>query len=56
MKTVTLRLRVEPELKKELLQAIKNGKDSSVSELIRTALNEFLKKKHGEELYPEPSI
>jgi len=43
MKTVMLRLRIEPEFKEQLEEAVRNGKAASMSELIRKAVNEFLK-------------
>jgi len=41
-KTVMLRLRVEPEFKQQLQNAIAEGKAESMSELIRKAVNKFL--------------
>lgn len=43
MKTITLRLRVEPEFKEQLTKAVEEGKAKSVSGLIRLAVSEFLK-------------
>jgi len=44
MKTIMLRLRIEPEFKQQLENAIKSGKAKSMSELIRLAVEEFLSK------------
>jgi len=42
MKTVMLRLRVEPSFKQMLEKAIEDGKAASMSDLIRDAVNEVL--------------
>jgi Arc/MetJ-type ribon-helix-helix transcriptional regulator len=42
MKTITIRLRIEPEFKEQLIKAIKEGKAESLSALIRAALKKFL--------------
>ncbi|MGA2522937.1 MAG: hypothetical protein ABSF65_02145 [Candidatus Bathyarchaeia archaeon] len=42
MKTVTVRMRVEPEFKTSLENAVKEGKAKSISELMRKATNQFL--------------
>jgi len=42
MKSITIRLRVEPEFKQLLQKAIAEGKADSMSELIRQAVTKFL--------------
>jgi Arc/MetJ-type ribon-helix-helix transcriptional regulator len=42
MKKVMLRLRVEPEFKKKLEDAIANGRARSMSELIRCAVDRLI--------------
>ncbi|MEM1564851.1 MAG: ribbon-helix-helix protein, CopG family [Candidatus Bathyarchaeia archaeon] len=42
MKSITIRLRVEPEFKAKLQKAIAEGKADSMSELIRQAVTKFL--------------
>jgi len=42
MKSVMLRIRVEPEFKEMLQEAVKEGKADSMSELIRKAVRKFL--------------
>ena len=49
MKSIMLRLRIEPEFKQLLENAVKEGKASSMSELIRKAVEDFLSKE-GEQL------
>jgi Arc/MetJ-type ribon-helix-helix transcriptional regulator len=44
LKTITLRVRIEPEFKQRLERAVNNGKAPNLSELIRAALTEFLTK------------
>jgi len=43
MKSITLRLRVEPEFKDLLQKTIAQGKAESMSELIRKAVYQFLR-------------
>lgn len=43
MKTIMLRIRVEPEFKHLLEDAVKQGKAESMSALIRAALMQFLR-------------
>lgn len=43
MKTIMLRLRVEPEFKQQLENAVRKGKAENMSELIRQAVEKFLK-------------
>ena len=43
MKSVMLRIRVEQGFKQQLVDAIKEGKAKSMSELIRQAVERFLK-------------
>ena len=43
MKSVMFRLRIEPELKQKLEDAIRSGKAKTMSELIRKAVTVFLK-------------
>jgi len=45
MKSIMLRIRIEPEFKQQLEQAVQDGKASNMSELIRVAVKEFLSKK-----------
>jgi Arc/MetJ-type ribon-helix-helix transcriptional regulator len=42
MKTIMLRIRVEPEFKEQLQEAINEGKAESISQLIRAAVTKFL--------------
>jgi hypothetical protein len=49
MKTLMLRLRVEPEFKELLQKAVKEEKAESMSQLIRKAIFSFLSVKEGEE-------
>lgn len=42
MKTVMFRVRIEPEFKQRLEAAIKEGKATTMSELIRKATEKFL--------------
>lgn len=42
MKSITIRLRVEPEFKQLLQKAIAEGKAKTMSELIRQAVAKFL--------------
>ncbi|MCS7114916.1 MAG: hypothetical protein RMJ15_06795 [Nitrososphaerota archaeon] len=42
MKTIMLRIRVEPEFKTKLQKAIAEGKANTMSELIRKAVTQFL--------------
>jgi Arc/MetJ-type ribon-helix-helix transcriptional regulator len=42
MKTVMLRLRIEPEFKELLENAVRNGRSENMSELIRKAVLNFL--------------
>jgi len=42
MKSLMLRIRVEPEFKQQLQKAIAEGRATSMSELIRKAVNKFL--------------
>lgn len=42
MKTIMLRVRVEPEFKQLLQKAIAEGKAKTMSELIRVAVYQFL--------------
>jgi Arc/MetJ-type ribon-helix-helix transcriptional regulator len=48
MKTVMLRLRVEPEFKELIQDAVKKGKAESMSELVRKATLRFLSTEEGE--------
>jgi len=43
MKSIMVRIRVEPEFKQQLENAVKEGKAESMSELIRQAVEKFLK-------------
>jgi len=45
MKTLMLRLRVEPEFKELLQKAVREGKAETMSELIRKAIFNFLSSK-----------
>jgi len=45
MKTIMFRIRVEPEFKEQMQEAVKQGKATSMSELTRKAVKEFLSKK-----------
>jgi Arc/MetJ-type ribon-helix-helix transcriptional regulator len=45
MKKLTLRLRVEPEFKKLLQKAVREGKAKSMSQLVRKAVLDFLSAK-----------
>ena len=47
MKTVMLRLRVEPEFKELLQNAVREGKSQNMSELIRKAVFCFLSVKEA---------
>jgi len=47
MKTIMVRIRVEPEFKQQLEQAVKEGKAKTISALIRVALREFLSEEGG---------
>ncbi|MEM3641115.1 MAG: ribbon-helix-helix protein, CopG family [Candidatus Bathyarchaeia archaeon] len=42
MKTIMLRIRVEPEFKQKLEEAVRSGKAESMSELIRKAVLKLL--------------
>lgn len=42
MKNIMLRMRVEPEFKQQLEEAVKEGKAESMSDLIRRAVKDFL--------------
>jgi len=42
MKSVMFRMRIEPEFKEKLKDAVRAGKAPNISELIRRALQEFL--------------
>ena len=42
MKTIMFRIRVEPEFKQKLEDAVRNGKATTMSELVRFAVEEFL--------------
>ena len=46
MKTELLRIRIEPEFKEQLQEAIMKGKAENLSALIRLALSEFLETNH----------
>ena len=43
MKSIMLRIRVEPEFKQQLENAVRKGRAESMSELIRKAVTVFLK-------------
>jgi predicted transcriptional regulator len=45
-KTVMLRIRVEPEFKKQLQNAIAEGKAETMSQLIRQAVKHYLQTNH----------
>lgn len=48
------RMRIEPELKEKLHEAIRNGKAKNMSELIHRAVTEFLNKQTMESGSHEP--
>ena len=45
MKSIMLRIRIEPKFKQQLEKAVKAGKAENMSELIRKAVKDFLSKK-----------
>ena len=58
MERYRISVQIEPDQRKQIEVRIKNEypKLKNVSDVVRAALNEFFKNKHGEELYREPSI
>lgn len=47
MKTIMFRIRIEPEFKHQMQEAVRNGKAESMSDLVRKALKQFLEEKHS---------
>ncbi|NIN53208.1 MAG: hypothetical protein GTO23_08655 [Nitrososphaeria archaeon] len=43
MKSIMLRIRVEPEFKQQLENAVREGKAENMSQLMRKAVDRFLK-------------
>ena len=48
MKTIMLRIRIEPELKQNLETAIQEGQAKTISELVRLAVKEHLSQMKGQ--------
>ena len=42
MKSLMFRIRIDPEFKEEMRDAVKNGKAENMSDLVRRALEQFL--------------